>query len=47
MGRQIGADFNSKEIAMIIELGKVTSETKQDSPPPDIDNAMNPGYKPL
>jgi hypothetical protein len=30
---------------MIIELGKVTSETKQDSPPPYIDNPMNPGHE--
>jgi len=30
---------------MIIELGKVTSETKQDSPPPDIDNEVNPGFR--
>jgi hypothetical protein len=32
---------------MIIELGKVTSETKQHSPPPDIDNGAVPGYFPL
>jgi hypothetical protein len=29
---------------MIIELGKVTSETKQNTGPPDIDNGVIPGY---
>jgi hypothetical protein len=32
---------------MIIELGKVTSETKQDSPIPNIDNGVTPGHNPL
>jgi len=32
---------------MIIELGKVTSETKQNSQPPITDSPVNTGHNPL
>jgi hypothetical protein len=32
---------------MIIALGKVTRETKQNSPPPFTDSPVNTGHRPL